>query len=198
MSSSLLVHVRPYCIWALAGLILPLAWLHSRNAGRRTGARRFDDDAAASRIPRQENYSPGPDPGLPPFLEMGDPRSADCIVRDISATAEGSGWRWTYLRPTLRFHLKHRTSQRFAMDFTIVEIAFRSTGPVMLSCLVNGRLLAREACRRPGNYHLERDVPETWLNPDPVLVEASLDKVWTAPADGARLGYVLLRAGFRQ
>jgi hypothetical protein len=35
------------------------------------------------------------------------------------------------------------------------------------------------------------------LTPDPVIVQAPLDKVWTAPADGARLGYVLERAGFR-
>jgi len=39
-------------------------------------------------------------------------------------------------------------------------------------------------------------VPPAWLKVDPVIVEASLDKVWTAPADGARLGYVLRRAGF--
>jgi len=179
-------------------LLAPVLWFHAPGVpAMRTGVRRFDDTEAATRIPAQQEYSPAPDPGMPPsFLEMGDPRANDCIVRDVSATAEGAGWRWTYLKPALRFHLMDRYRQEFAMDFTIVDIAFRSTGPVTLTCLVNDRVLARLSCPHPGNYHLERDVPAAWLTPDPVIVQAALDKVWTAPADGARLGYVLQRAGF--
>ncbi len=180
-------------------LVLPLLWCCSQGgAGVRSGARRFDDAEAAAHIPAQQEYSPAPDPGtVPAFLEMGDPRAADCIVRDVSTSPEGAGWRWTYLRPVLKFHVADHHHQRFAMDFTIVETAFRSTGPVTLTCLVNDHLLARLYCPLPGEYRLEREVPPAWLTPDPVIVQATLDKVWTAPADGARLGYVLNRAGFR-
>jgi hypothetical protein len=192
------LHVRWKCAWMLAALAPPLLWCSPEVSGSPPpGVCRFDDTEAAEHIPAQQEYSPAPDPGVPPtWLERGDPRAADCIVRDVSSTPEGSGWRWTYLKPVLKFHLADQDRRRFTMDFTIVDTAFRSTGPVTLTCVVNDRLLARLHCPRPGNYHLERDVPQAWLTPDPVIVQATLDKVWTAPADGARLGYVLVRAGF--
>jgi hypothetical protein len=160
--------------------------------------RRFDDLARASQMPPQEDYSPGADPAPPlPFVEMGDPRSADCIVRDISSTIEGAGWRWTYLEPTLKFYLREYEEQRFGMDFSIPERQFADTGPVTLSCYINGQLLAKHYCPRPGNYHLEAPVPSSWIEGrNPTIVRAVLDKVWVAPSDGARLSYVLLRAGF--
>jgi hypothetical protein len=84
------------------------------------------------------------------------------------------------------------------MDFSIVETAFRDTGPVTLSCFVNDHLLASLHCRRPGDYHIEKPVPSSWLGgTGPTVVRAVLDKVWVAPADGTRLGYVLPRAGIR-
>ncbi len=119
-------------------------------------------------------------------------------MRDVSLTSEGAGWGWTYLVPTLQFGLKQTEQRVFTMDFSIVPMAFHSTGPVTLSCFINGNLLAKVNCPRPGEYHLQRPVPASWLRTsEPNYVRAVLDKVWTAPADGARLGYVLLRAGFR-
>jgi hypothetical protein len=166
--------------------------------GSEPGYRRFDDLAAASRIPPQENYSPADDPGPPPpFVEMGSPRASECIVRDVELTIEGAGWRWTYLNPTLRFYLRENARQRFAMDFSVIPTTFRDTGPVTLSCYIDKRLLTRLWCPRPGDYHVEQAVPDSWLKGrGSVMVQAVLDKVWTAPADGARLGYVLFRAGF--
>jgi hypothetical protein len=129
---------------------------------------------------------------------MGDPRAIEAIVRDISATSEGVGWRWTYLEPTLKFYLHQYEDQSFVMDFSIIETAFKETGPVTLSCFVNNRLLTTVRCPRPGDYHLEKQVPSEWLrDTNPAVVRAVLDRVWTAPADGARLSYVLVRAGFR-
>jgi hypothetical protein len=160
---------------------------------------RFDDLVRDACVPPQQEYSPGPDPGPPPpFAEMGDPRAVEAIVRDISTTSEGLGWRWTYLEPTLKFYLHKYDDQRFVMDFSIIPIAFKATGPVTLSCFVNNHLLTTIRCPRTGDYHLEKQVPAEWLQgATPTIVRAVLDKVWTAPADGARLGYVLVRAGFR-
>lgn len=159
---------------------------------------RFDDIIRASRIPAQLNYSPAADPGPPPpFIEMADPRAQDCIVRDVSGGVEGTGWRWTYLDPTLKFYLQRVDGQTFVMDFSIVPATFRDTGPVTLSCYINDRLLTTVHCAHPGDYHLVKPVPREWLeNANPAIVRAVLDKVWVAPADGARLGYILIRAGF--
>ena len=151
-------------------------------------------------MPPQDEYSPAADPGpAPAFVTMGDPRSSDCIVSDVSPIAEGSGWRWTYLEPTLKFYLPTYGQQRFVMDFFISETTFKDTGPVTLSVFVNGGLLTRLRCSRPGGYHLDRPVPSAWLQrANPAIVRAVLDKVWVAPRDGARLGYALTGAGFRK
>jgi hypothetical protein len=160
---------------------------------------RFDNLAGASCMPPQQEYSPAPDPGPPPpFAEMGDPRATEAIVRDISTTSEGVGWRWTNLEPTLKFYLHQYGDQSFVMDFSIIQMTFKDTGPVTLSCFINDRLLTTVRCPHPGDYHLEKQVPAEWLrDTTPTIVRAVLDKVWTAPSDGARLGYVLVRAGFR-
>jgi hypothetical protein len=150
-------------------------------------------------MPPQQQYSPGPDPGPPPpFADMGDARATEAIVRDISVTSEGNGWRWTYFDPTLKFYLHHYEDQSFVMDFSIIPTVFKGTGPVVLSCFINNRLLTTVRCPRPGDYHLEKQVPAEWLRgTDPTIVRAVLNKIWTAPADGARLGYILVRAGFQ-
>ena len=180
----------------LAGLYLS----ESHDPGRQTDAppRRFDDLAAATRIPPQMTYSPGVDPGpAPSYIEMDDPRAADCIVRDISPQAEGKGWRWTYVEPTLQFHLPAPVNQRFSMDFSIVDTTFRDTGPVRMSCYINGRLLTKLRCPKPGDYRIDVSVPPEWIVGERAIVKAELDRLWTSPADGARLGYILYRAGFR-
>ena len=112
---------------------------------------------------------------------MGDPRATEAIVRDISATPEGVGWRWTYLEPTLKFYLHQYDDQSFVMDFSIIKIAFKDTGPVTLSCFINNRLLTTLHCAHPGDYHLEKQVPAEWLRgTTPTIVRAVLDKVWTS------------------
>jgi hypothetical protein len=189
-----------FAVIVVAGvLLLSLrAWMLSRSTTRSQAA--FGDSAAAQRIPPQQSWSPAPDPPPPlTFLEMGDSAANDNIVRDISLTPEGAGWRWTYLEPTLTFFLKNRNGQRFSMDFSIVETTFRDTGPVTLSCYINGRLLGQLHCPHAGDYRFEQAVPAEWLQgPQPTIVRAVLDTVWTAPTDRARLGYILIRAGFRK
>jgi hypothetical protein len=158
----------------------------------------FGDAAAAHRIPPQQTYSPADDPDpLPTFFEMGDPRFNPLIVRDVSLTPEGTGWRWTRVKPTFTFHLGNAPPQRYAMDFSVVGTVFRTTGPVTLSVSINGNLLGTFHCDHPGDFHFEKAVPAAWLaGSDSVIVEASVDKFWKA-GDGSQLGYILTRAGFR-
>ena len=204
--------VRLVLGFILGGLCLLIGVLVFRRATvRSTGAnhgeitttaqrtiRKFDDRANAARIPPQEEYVAGIDPGAPAFVEMADPRSAEAIVSDVSPNIERGVFRWTFLRPKLQFHVQTFERQRLVMDFLINDRTFADTGTVTLSVYVNGHFLTSVRCRRPGVYHLEHFVPAKWLSErDPVIVTAPLDKVWTAQGDGARLGYVLLAAGFR-
>jgi hypothetical protein len=187
--------------WALAGVLVSVtvalgAW-QTRSLGEAGAATRFDDLAAAHRVPPQ--YQPSgadPDP-LPTFFEMGDPRVNQLIVRDVSAAAEGPGWRWTREKPALRFPLPNARPPDFIIDFTLVDTVFRGTGQVTLSISIDGHLLGTVACDHPGDFHFEKSVPTEWLaGADSATVEAALNKLWTVPADGSKLGYILTREGF--
>jgi hypothetical protein len=128
---------------------------------------------------------------------MADPGANDYIVRDIALGNES--WRWTYAEPTLKFTLTTAEDQHFLYDFVVAGATLKDTGPVTLSIYINGRLLTRVRCKEGREYHVDKVVPAEWLSgSNAVLVRAVVDKLWTAPQDGARLGYLLLRAGFRK
>jgi len=131
------------------------------------------------------------------FVGMSDQDADAHILRDVSPVTEGSAWRWTFQRPELRFWVESTTRQKLAADFAIAVEAFKVTGPVMVSFYVNAKLLGKQACPQPGNYHFEKAVPAAWLRTDRItVVAAEVDKIWVSPVDGARLGFVLTRIGF--
>lgn len=148
--------------------------------------------------PMQRRLPPGPEPRPVGAIVSMSEQDADAhIVRDVSPAAEGANWRWTFERPELRFWLEEAQRQKLVMDFVIAENTFKDTGPVTVTFFVNGRALGRQSCPKPGPYHFEKAVPAAWLRTDDfTLVAAEADRLWTSPADGARLGFILSRAGF--
>jgi hypothetical protein len=119
------------------------------------------------------------------------------IVKDISAAPEGSGWRWTFERPELKFILNCTGHQTFTADFGVVGATLAQTGPVTISFRVNHRLLGEMYCATPGNRHFEKLVPASWLSTKEytrVVIQA--DKLYVDESDGAKLGFTLYRAGF--
>ena len=147
--------------------------------------------------PLQRRLPPGPEPRpVGSFVSMSDPDADAHILRDISRVAEGA-WRWTYQRPELRFWVDSTAHQKLAADFTIAAGTFKTTGPVTVSFFVNGKLLGKQRCPKPGHYRFEKAVPAGWLRTDDfTVVAAEADKLWVSPADGARLGFILTRIGF--
>jgi hypothetical protein len=131
------------------------------------------------------------------FVSMNGPTADAHIVRDIAASTEASAWRWTGQRPELRFRLSFTKGLRFVMDFALAEVTFPQRGPVTISFVINGHLLDKVRYEQAGEKHFEKRVPAAWLRADAdTLVAAEIDKVWIAPSDGARLGFILIRAGF--
>lgn len=149
-------------------------------------------------VPPQRARLEGPEaPAAGQFVRMDDSNADAYIVKDIGRTPEGTGWRWTFQRPELRFYLNSKENLKFVMDFHISPATFAQTGPVTLSVLIGGESLISKRCNQPGAYHLE--APVHGLNikiNEPVNVVAQLDKLFVSPADGARLGYILQNAGF--
>jgi hypothetical protein len=131
------------------------------------------------------------------FVDMNDPNAEAYLIQDISRTVEGGGFRWVYKRPELRFALSKSEHVRFVMDFAIPDVTMKQTGPVTVSFFINDKLLDKVRYDTPGEKHFEKPVPSGWLRTDtPTLVAAEIDKMYVAPEDGAKLGFVLTRAGF--
>jgi len=133
------------------------------------------------------------------FVSMAGPNPDDFIVSGMLPAEPGSGWRWTGQRVELRFRLSLTSDLRFLMDFAIPETTFPQRGAVTMSFFINDKLLGKMRFDKPGQYQFNQPVPADWLRTDaPTLVAAEIDKVYVAEADGARLGFILSRAGFVQ
>ena len=154
-----------------------------------------DHSPPSHSMPAQAPASIEPDP--PPhrsFVNFSDPDADEYIVRDINPGGER---RWTLDHPELKFTVAPKPGLRFKMDFSIAEQTFKDTGPVEVVVKLNGNVLSKIQCGHPGEYHLERPVPLPWLEAGrPVHVTADAWPLWTAPGDGAHLGYLIQRAGF--
>ncbi len=129
------------------------------------------------------------------LVKFSDPDADEYVVRDIRP---GDARRWTTDHPEMRFPIEPRPGLRFEMSFWIVATTFRETGPVTLVVKINGQPLGSVYCQHPGNYRFERPVPLNWLRSgEPVRLLAEASPLWTVPADGAHLGYLIEEAGFR-
>jgi hypothetical protein len=131
-------------------------------------------------------------------VDMSDGDADSHIVSGI-LPAGGGQWRWASQRPTVRISVRHVEDLVFTIDFSVADATFKSTGPVTLTFLVNDHELGSEHYTAPGVYHFEKPVPENWLEAGKdATLAAEVDKVWVAPEDGAKLGFILTRIGLRQ
>jgi hypothetical protein len=120
------------------------------------------------------------------------------LVQDISPSEPGT-WKWTGQKPTVKVVVRTNQGLRYLIDFTLAEATLKDTGPVTITFLVNDRPLDSVRYTTAGEHHFEKAVPAEWIEPmKETLVAASIDKVWTAPADGVKLGFILMRIGLTQ
>lgn len=133
------------------------------------------------------------------FVSMNAPRVQDYIVGDILPELNDGQWRWTLKNPTLQFQVPTTRGLRLLIDFAIAGITFEQTGPVKITVQIGGHTLDTIDCPAPGNRVWEKAVPPEWLTTSgPVLVRLDIDKIWTAPSDGVKRGFILTRIGFVQ
>ena len=154
--------------------------------------------AGAFAPPQQRSLDLGPDPGtVGSFVAMDDPLADQYIVRDISS--DRGYRRWAFLHPEMRFRVKDASHLNFAAEFALPEVTFKVTGPVTVSCAVNGRPLGSMRCDRAGDWRFEKPVPQGVVEAGKdihVTFEAS--PRWISPDDGAELSFFLHSAGFTQ
>ena len=149
--------------------------------------------------PVQRRPVSGPDTSrLKHFIAMNDPAAEDHFLNDIGAL-EGGAWRWTRQNPTLRFVLPTTRGLKFVADFSVSSDTLKETGPITIAYFVNGHALDSVRYEKAGEQHFEKAVAAEWLDEgQDVVVKLALDKVYVAPADGAKLGVTILRAGFAE
>ncbi|MCX6629728.1 MAG: hypothetical protein NTW28_19085 [Candidatus Solibacter sp.] len=146
--------------------------------------------------PAQRSLDLGRDPSGPrAFIHMDDPQVDDYLVHDISA--ERGIRRWAFAHPELRFRVEDVRDLKFTAEFAIPEVTYKVTGPVTVSCAVNGRTLGAIRCDHAGDFRLEIPVPDGFVEPDKfVHVTLEANPRWISPIDGAQLSFLLRSAGF--
>jgi hypothetical protein len=123
----------------------------------------------------------GRDPGtLGPFVVMDDPLADEYIVRDISP--DRGHHRWAFLHPELKFRVEDARHLKLIAEFAIPEITFKVTGPVTVSCAVNGHSLGSIRYDRAGDFRLEKAVPDGVVKPgEDAHVTFEAQPRWVSP-----------------
>ena len=102
-------------------------------------------------------------------------------------------------KPELRFRVTTAAQLKFTAEFTIPEVTFKVTGPVTVSCAVNGKRVGGLRCEHAGDFRLDLPVPKGLVDPDKIIrVTFEASPRWVSPEDGARLSFLLRSAGFTQ
>jgi hypothetical protein len=132
------------------------------------------------------------------IVNMADSDAPPHFVQDI-APGEPAPWKWTNQKPIVKVVPRTNLHLRYTIDFSLPEVTFKVTGPVTMTFLVNEHVLETVRYTAPGEYHYEKEIPPEWVEPlKDTFLAASIDKVWVAPTDGARLGFILTRIGLTQ
>lgn len=131
-------------------------------------------------------------------VDMADGDADSHIVSGIVG-GPGGPWRWAGQKPVVHVTLRSTENLVFTIDFSVADATFKYTGPVRMTFYVNDHALGSEHYGSAGVYHFEKPVPAEWLEANKeATLAAEVDKVWTSPEDGVKLGFILTRIGLRQ
>jgi hypothetical protein len=104
---------------------------------------------------------------------------------------------WTLDAPELKFWLTSSEDRFLTAHFQISKDTLQQTGPLVIDYLINDRLLERVRYTEDGDHTYRHAVPADWLRTgDYTIVKMQIRNPYIAPADGAKLGVLLMSAGF--
>jgi hypothetical protein len=104
---------------------------------------------------------------------------------------------WTLDAPELKFWLSSTRDRIFSAQFNLAKDTFQQTGPLVIDYFINGRPLERVRYTEDGDHTYRHAVPADWLRTDDyTIVKMQVRNPYIAPADGAKLGILLMSAGF--
>jgi hypothetical protein len=104
---------------------------------------------------------------------------------------------WTLDAPQLKFALKPSVAYAYRVRFYLPGQTFEKTGPVTIRFYINDRLLDQVRYNLPGQQIFREPVPPKWIPSNGfTVVKMEVANPYIAPADGAKLGFLLQSAGF--
>jgi hypothetical protein len=119
------------------------------------------------------------------------------FVDDIIMCQPKSVVCWTLDAPQMKFWLSSTKDRFLTADFKIAKDTFQQTGPVVIDYFVNDHLLEQVRYTEDGDHTYRHAVPAGWLRTDDyTIVKMQVRNPYIAPADGAKLGVLLVSAGF--
>ena len=104
---------------------------------------------------------------------------------------------WTLDAPELKFWLSSNRDRVFTAHFKLSRIRSQQTGPLMIDYFINDHFLDSVRYGEDGDHIYRHAVPADWLRTDDyTIVKMQVRNPYIAPADGAKLGVLLVSAGF--
>jgi hypothetical protein len=131
------------------------------------------------------------------IVRMTDADAPEHFLGDILEPLSGT-WRWTGKRPSIRLRAPAHAQRAYFIDFAIPENTLKSTGPVTLTYLVNGRVLEQRQYSTPGEYTFEKDVPPEWIATTVTTLGAEINKTYSEPGTGKAYGFLLVSLGLKR
>lgn len=157
-------------------------------------------DPAWYPVPPQREFRPELEPfAVGPRISMSSPQADNYILSGVITREQGAAWRWTAEKMELRFHLTDPRDRVFFMDLVISGEVLRQTGPQSLRFSIDGRQFGSVTYDTHGQKRYETRVPDHLIRTDqPLILTAEVDKYFQSPTDGAKLGFLLVGAGFQR
>ena len=119
------------------------------------------------------------------------------FVDDIIMCQPKSVSCWTLDAPQMKFWLSSTKDRFLTMSFSVAKATFQQTGPLVIDYFVNDHLLEHARYATDGDYTYRHAVPAGWLRTDDyTIVKMQVGNPYIAPTDGAKLGVLLVSAGF--
>jgi hypothetical protein len=104
---------------------------------------------------------------------------------------------WTLDTPELKFWLSSNRDRVLTVNFKLSGQTLKQTGPLVIDYFVNNHFLETAQYAEEGDHSYHHAVSPDWLRTDDyTLVKMQVRNPYVAPADGAKLGVLLVSAGF--
>jgi hypothetical protein len=138
-----------------------------------------------------------PGAGLGESVAVSSADAYKYFVDEIIMCPPKSALCWTLDAPELKFWLSSSQDRVFSANFKLASDTLKQTGPLVIDYFINDHFLERVQYAGDGDHTYRHAVPSSWLRTDDyTIVKMQIRNPYIAPADGAKLGVLLVSAGF--